>query len=36
MPFLINDANLPATVTAQPMSDDEFSDLKYVWDPLED
>jgi Uma2 family endonuclease len=25
MPFLINDANLPATLTAQPMSDEEFS-----------
>lgn len=25
MPFLINDANLPATLTAQPMTDEEFS-----------
>ena len=25
MPFLIEDANLPATLTAQPMSDQEFS-----------
>jgi len=25
MPFLINDANLPAVLTAQPMSDDEFA-----------
>jgi Uma2 family endonuclease len=25
MPFLIDDANLPATLTAQPMTDDEFS-----------
>jgi Uma2 family endonuclease len=24
MPFLINDANLPATLTARPMTDDEF------------
>jgi Uma2 family endonuclease len=24
MPFLINDANLPATLTAQPMTDEEF------------
>jgi Uma2 family endonuclease len=25
MPFLINDANLPATLTAQPMTDEEFA-----------
>jgi Uma2 family endonuclease len=25
MPFLINDANLPAILTAQPMSDEEFA-----------
>jgi Uma2 family endonuclease len=25
MPFLIDDANLPATLTAQPMTDEEFS-----------
>jgi Uma2 family endonuclease len=25
MPFLINDANLPAILTAQPMTDEEFS-----------
>jgi len=25
MPFLLNDANLPATLTAQPMTDEEFS-----------
>lgn len=25
VPFLINDANLPATLTAQPMTDEEFS-----------
>jgi len=25
MPFLINDANLPATLTAQPMTDEEFT-----------
>jgi Uma2 family endonuclease len=25
MPFLINDANLPAILTAQPMNDEEFS-----------
>jgi Uma2 family endonuclease len=25
MPFVINDANLPATLTAQPMTDEEFA-----------
>jgi Uma2 family endonuclease len=25
MPFVINDANLPATLTAQPMTDEEFT-----------
>ena len=27
MPFVINDANLPATLTAQPMTDEEFTTL---------
>jgi hypothetical protein len=27
MPFVINDANLPATLTAHPMTDEEFTAL---------